>query len=85
MPEDVIPHIAERYRVSVEAARQVEQALRATGGRLAQFDHAELGGFGQWMPGMIMIGAMGDCQLRARVQGLCDEIAAVVKIGRAHV
>lgn len=78
MPEDVIPHIAERYRVSVEAARHLERALRATGGRSAQFDHPELGGYGQWMPGMIMIGATGDCQLRTRVQGLADEIAAIV-------
>src|SRR3954469_25059103 len=78
MPEDVVPHIAERYRVSVDAARQLEKALRATGGRSAQFDHPELGGHGQWMPGMIMIGDMGDCHLRTRVQGLADEIAAVV-------
>jgi len=78
MPEDVIPHIAQRYHVSLEAARLLEKALRATGGRSAQFSHPELGGFGQWMPGMIMIGDMGDCHLRTRVQGLADEIAAVV-------
>src|SRR5215207_9564163 len=78
MPEDVIPRIADRYRVSVDAARHLEQALRSTHGRSAQFNHPELGGYGQWMPGMIMIGRMDDCQLRTRVQGLCDEIAAIV-------
>ena len=78
MPEDVIPRIADRYSVSVDAAREIERAMRSTGGRSAQFNHPDLGGYGQWMPGMIMIGQMGDCQLRTRVQGLCDEIAAVV-------
>jgi hypothetical protein len=78
MPEDVIPRIADRYRVSVDAARHLEQALRSTNGRSAQFNHPDLGGYGQWMPGMIMLGRMDDCQLRTRVQGLADEIAAVV-------
>ena len=78
MAQDVIPHVAERYQVSVDAARQIESALRRTNGRQAQFDHPDLGGHGQWMPGMIMIGKMDDCQLRSRVQGLCDEIAAIV-------
>jgi hypothetical protein len=79
MAEDVIPHIAERYKVSVDAARQVERALRATGGRQAQFDHPDLGGGGQWQPGMVQIGRMHDDALRARVQGLCAEIAAIVQ------
>jgi len=79
MAEDVIPSIAERYHVSVDAAREVERALRATGGRQAQFNHPELGGSGQWMPGMLMIHAAADRQLRARVEGLLDEVAAVVR------
>lgn len=78
MAQDVIPHIAERYQVSVEAVRQLERALRATGGRQAQFDHPDLGGNGQWMPGMCMIARMDDDQLCARIKGLCDEIAAIV-------
>jgi hypothetical protein len=79
MAEDVIPHIAERYRVSVEAARQVERALRGTGGRQAQFDHPDLGGRGQWQPGMVQIGRMFDEQLKGRVAGLCAEISAIVQ------
>ena len=31
MAVDVIPSIAERYRVSLDAAHQIERALRATG------------------------------------------------------
>jgi hypothetical protein len=79
MAEDVIPSIAQRYHVSLDAAREVERALRATGGRQAQFSHPELGGSGQWMPGMLMIHAGADRQLRARVEGLLDEVAAVVR------
>jgi hypothetical protein len=79
MAEDVIPHIAERYHVSVDAARQLERALRASGGRQAQFDHPDLGGRGQWQPGMVMIGRMGDEQLKSRVAGLCAEISAIVQ------
>ena len=79
MAEDVIPHIAQRYHVSVDACRQLERALRATGGRQAQFDHPDLGGRGQWQPGMVMIGRMGDEQLKGRVAGLCAEISAIVQ------
>jgi hypothetical protein len=78
MAEDVIPSIAQRYHVSEEAAREVELALRASGGRLAQFSHADLGGPGQWMPGMVQVSRMADHQLRHRIEGLCAEIAAVV-------
>lgn len=78
MAQDVIPHIAERYLISEEAARQVERSLRSTGGGQAQFNHPDLGGFGQWMPGMLLIARADDEQLKRRVAGLCAEIAAIV-------
>jgi hypothetical protein len=79
MAVDVIPSIAERYHISLDAARQVERALRGTGGRQAQFDHPDLGGMGQWSPGMVQCGPQADYQLRHRVAGLCAEIAALVQ------
>ena len=85
MAEDVIPHIAQRYSVSEAAARQIEKSLRSTGGRQAQFDHPDLGGHGQWMPGMIQIGKFNDAQLKVRVQGLAAEIAAIVGPGDGNV
>ena len=58
---------------AVAAARE---SLSAGGGRAAQFDHPELGGRGQWMPGMVMIGQMFDTQLRSRVNALFESLSA---------
>lgn len=79
MAVDVIPSIAERYHVNVDAVRQVERALRKTGGTQAQFDHPDLGGPGQWMPGMVMTDRWDDHDLKRRVEGLCAEVSAVVR------
>jgi hypothetical protein len=46
---------------------------------MARFDHPELGGHGQWMPGMIMIGRMADAGLKARVSALFAELSPGVK------
>jgi hypothetical protein len=75
---DRLQQIAERHRVSPEAVEQVYQALSRTGGKQAQFSHADLGGMGQWMPGMIMVGRMGDTALKAKVDALCAEVAALL-------
>ena len=67
-------HLAERYRVSEEAVRVLRRALERGGGRLAQFSHPELGGYGQWMLGMTQIGDMFNYELRDRVERLCQEL-----------
>ena len=46
-----INDLAQRYGVSTDAAMTLLQALRNSNGTMAQFDHRELGGAGQWMPG----------------------------------
>lgn len=69
--------IAERHGFSEGAARALADALRAGGGTMAQFSHPELGGMGQWSRGgMLMIGAMNDHDLKARVARLADDLAA---------
>lgn len=73
-----LSEIARKYDVSTDAAREVERALRASGGRQAQFSHPDLGGTGQWMPGMVMIGQMFNDALKARVAGLCADVADAV-------
>jgi len=51
--------LAQRYGVSTEAVVTLLQALVHGHGTRAQFDHPELGGRGQWMPGgMVMVGDM---------------------------
>jgi hypothetical protein len=74
---DNIAEIAQRHGFSPEAGRIVAEALRRGGGRMAQFNHPELGGMGQWVAGgMLMIGDMFNNDLKARVDGLCRDIAA---------
>ncbi|KQT79920.1 hypothetical protein ASG51_04655 [Methylobacterium sp. Leaf465] len=74
--------IADRYRVSLDAVRHLVQALEAGHGRMAQFNHPELGGFGQWSgSGMTMIGDMFNAELKARVDALCTALAAALPAG----
>ena len=77
MPDN-IAEIAQRHGFSPEAARAVAEALRRGGGGMAQFNHPELGGMGQWAAGgMLMIGDMFNNALKARVDALCRDLAAV--------
>jgi hypothetical protein len=48
---------------------------------MAQFDHRELGGAGQWMPGgMTMVGDMFNHGLKAKVDGLCSELSQILAV-----
>ena len=54
-----INDLAQHYGVSADAVMTLLQALLNSKGTMAQFDHRELGGAGQWMPGgMTMVGDM---------------------------
>lgn len=71
-----ITDLAARYQVSPDAVLTLLQALQEGGGLQAQFSHPDLGGIGQWSHGgMIMIGDMFNSALRARISGLCTELA----------
>jgi hypothetical protein len=71
--------LAQRYGVSTEAVVTLLQALMHGHGTMAQFDHPDLGGRGQWMPGgMVMVGDMFNHALKAMVDGLCTELAALL-------
>jgi hypothetical protein len=77
MPDN-IADIAQRHGFSADAARVVAEALRHGGGRMAQFNHPELGGMGQWAAGgMLMIGDMFNHGLKARVDALCRDLTAM--------
>ncbi len=75
-----LPSVAERHGVSLDAVRHLVQALERGHGTMAQFDHPDLGGMGQWFSGgMVMVGRMFDDGLKARVDALCTELAAALR------
>jgi hypothetical protein len=72
--------IAARHGASEDAAQHLLFAVVAGYGTQAQFNHPELGGMGQWSQGgMIMVGDMFNNALKARVDGLCNELAALAR------
>lgn len=77
--------IAARYGVSTSAAEALLRALAYSGGTQAQFNHPELGGMGQWQPGMIMVGDMFNNGLKARIEGICQELGGFVRSAQAYV
>ena len=71
--------LARHYGVSTDAVMTLWQALLNSKGSMAQFDHRELGGAGQWMPGgMTMVGDMFNHGLKAKVDGLCSELSQIL-------
>jgi hypothetical protein len=75
-----VRNIAQRYGVSVDAAENLLDALQRGSGAMAQFNHPDLGGYGQWMRGgMIMVGDMFNNGLKATVDGLCNELARLLE------
>ena len=70
--------LAARHGFTPEAVAALREALGRGGGGQAQFSHPEFGGMGQWSRGgMIMIGDMFNHALKARVDALCTELAAM--------
>lgn len=74
--QQTIDELAQRYGVSGGAVITLLQGLIASGGKMAQFSHPELGGMGQWTRGgMTMVGDMFNNALKAKVDGLCAELS----------
>jgi len=81
-----LQNLAQRYGVSVDAARTLLFAVNAGGGSMAQFYHPELGGGGQWMRGgMTMVGDMFNHGLQATVAGLCSELSSLLNSEQVFV
>lgn len=66
---------AQKHQVSVSAVQHLAQAIARGNGTQAQFNHPDLGGMGQWMPTMLMIGDAFNYALKAKVDVLCHELA----------
>jgi len=77
--QQVINNLAQRYGLSVDAVTTLLQAVVQGQGTMAQFNHPELGGGGQWMQGgMTMVGDMFNYNLKNMVDGLCNELAQLI-------
>jgi hypothetical protein len=74
-----VTELAQRYGVSVDAVTTLLRALVHGQGTMAQFEHRELGGRGQWMPGgMVMVGDMFNHALKTTVDGLCAALSQLL-------
>jgi hypothetical protein len=74
-----VDDIARRHGFSSEAVTAMLWAVVQGNGSMAQFGHPEFGGSGQWMRGgMTMVSDMFNNALKARVDSLCSELAALV-------
>jgi hypothetical protein len=76
--EALITRLAMKHSVSADAVRTVLRALCSSGGRMAQFSHADFGGMSQWSPGMTMVGDMFNNELKAKLDAICTELASHV-------
>jgi hypothetical protein len=77
--QQVVNDLAQRYDFSPAAVASLLEAVVHGQGRMAQFNHPELGGSGQWMAGgMIMLSDMFNQALKSRVDGLCSELATLI-------
>ena len=77
--EHALGEICRRYGVGNATGLALLDALSRTNGTMAQFNLSELGGSGQWMSGgMVMVGDMFNQGLKARVDSLCNDLAALL-------
>ncbi len=77
--QQIINNIAQRYHFSPDAVFSMLQSVINGNGSMAQFNHPEFGGSGQWMRGgMIMLGDMFNNGLKNSVGGLCQELANLI-------
>lgn len=77
--QQVINNLAQQYNFSVDAVTHMLQSVINGNGSMAQFNHPEFGGSGQWMQGgMLMLGDMFNYGLKNSVDGLCYALSDLV-------
>jgi len=74
--------LATKHSFSVSVVQHLAQAIADGNGTIAQFNHPELGGMGQWMSGMVMIGDAFNLALKSKVSALCEELAEAYRSGK---
>ena len=77
--QQAINDVAQRHGFSFDAVATMLDAVIRGNGSMAQFNHFEFSGSGQWMSGgMTMVSDMFNNQLKGRVDSLCSELANLV-------
>lgn len=74
--QNVVRQMAQKHGVSEDAAAHMLMAIQNGNGTMAQFNHPEFGGSGQWMRGgMTMVSDLFNNQLKYRVDGICNDLS----------
>lgn len=77
--QQAIGDMAQRHGFSVDAVMTMLEAVINGNGGMAQFNHSEFCGAGQWMRGgMTMVSDMFNSYLKGRVDSLCSELSNLV-------
>jgi len=77
--QQVVNDLAIRHGFSRDAVTNMLFAVLHGNGSMAQFNHPEFAGSGQWMRGgMLMLGDMFNNALKGRVDSLCSEISGIL-------
>jgi hypothetical protein len=72
----LVQSLSQRHGVSTDAVTHMLIAVQNGNGSMAQFNHHEFGGCGQWMRGgMTMVSDLFNNQLKYRVDSICADIA----------
>ena len=72
----LVQDISNRYGVSTDAVTHMLIAVNNGNGSMAQFNHPEFGGSGQWMRGgMTMVSDLFNNQLKYLVDSVCNELS----------
>lgn len=78
--ERAIDEMARRHGFSRGAVMSLLESIARGNGTMAQFDHPEFGGSGQWMAGgMTMVSDMFDSSLKGRVTDLASDLARLLE------
>lgn len=77
--QQAVQDLAQRHGFSPDAVTSMLGAVIAGNGGMAQFNHPEFAGSGQWMRGgMVMVSDMFNNALKGRVSALCEDLANLV-------
>jgi hypothetical protein len=77
--QQAVNDVAQRHGFSPQAVTNMLESVIHGNGSMAQFNHPEFSGSGQWMRGgMTMVSDMFNGQLKGRVDALCSELSRLV-------